>query len=267
MAVYSGDGNNSIGPGSFGSEPETVTGKASPTITTTPSTTTGVCGTSETLKDTATLSGGDDPTGTITFTLYSPSGTLLDTETVTVSGDGTYTTPNGYTLPANAATGTYQWDASYSGDSNNNAASDNNDPNEQVVVALASPTISTTPSTTSALCGTTVTFKDTATLSGGDAPDRHDHVHVVQPERHVVGHRDRDDGQRRRHVHTPKGYTLPSNAAAGTYQWDASYSGDSNNNAATDNNDSCEQVVVDLACGQGPVRDPLVLVRLAGAVT
>ena len=101
--------------------PRRVTGKASPTITTTPNITTGICGTSETLKDTATLSGGDDPTGTITFTLYSPSGTLLDTETVTVSGDGTYTTPKGYSLPSNAAAGTYQWDASYSGNSDNNA--------------------------------------------------------------------------------------------------------------------------------------------------
>ncbi len=35
-----------------------------------------------TLMDTATLSGGDDPAGSITFTLYSPSDTLLDTETV-----------------------------------------------------------------------------------------------------------------------------------------------------------------------------------------
>ena len=70
-----------------------MTGKASPSIATTPSTTAGMCGTSETLKDTATLSGGDGPTGTITFTLYGPNGHALDTATVTVNGDGTYTTP------------------------------------------------------------------------------------------------------------------------------------------------------------------------------
>ena len=70
-----------------------------------------------TLKDTATLSGGYNPTGTITFTLYNPNGTLVDTVTVTVSGDGSYTTPTGYTLPTTGTvTGTYQWDASYSGD-------------------------------------------------------------------------------------------------------------------------------------------------------
>jgi hypothetical protein len=41
----------------------------------------------------------------------------VDTETVTVSGNGTYSTPTGY-LPA--VVGTYQWVATYSGDSNNN---------------------------------------------------------------------------------------------------------------------------------------------------
>ena len=45
-----------------------------------------------TLKDTAVLSGGYYETGTITFTLYQGS-TLVDTETVTVTGNGTYTTP------------------------------------------------------------------------------------------------------------------------------------------------------------------------------
>ncbi len=94
------------------------------------------------------------PTGTITFTLYSPSDTLLDTETVTVNGDGTYGTPKGYSLSAYPAAGTYQWDASYSGDKNNNAARDDNDNAEQIVVGLASPTITTRPSTTSATCGT-----------------------------------------------------------------------------------------------------------------
>ena len=51
----------------------------------------------------------------------------MDTETVTVNGNGTYTTPTGFTLPTTGTvTGTYQWDASYSGDTNNNTASDNN---------------------------------------------------------------------------------------------------------------------------------------------
>src|SRR5205807_10504200 len=53
--------------------------------------------------DTAVLSGGYNPTGTITFTLYLGA-SVVDTETVSVSGNGSYVTPSGY-LPA--ATGTY----------------------------------------------------------------------------------------------------------------------------------------------------------------
>ena len=59
------------------------------------------------------------------------------TETVTVSGNGTYTTPTGYTLTpgTTAATGTYQWDATYtSGNGNNATATDVNSSNEQVKV-------------------------------------------------------------------------------------------------------------------------------------
>ena len=44
----------------------------------------------------------------------------MNTETVTVNGNGTYSTPNGY-LPTSA--GTYQWVVTYSGDSNNNSVS------------------------------------------------------------------------------------------------------------------------------------------------
>ena len=64
----------------------------------------------------------------------------MDTETVTVSGDGSYTTPTGYTLPTTGnVTGTYQWDATYNGDGNNNAVSDINDKNEQITIGKASP--------------------------------------------------------------------------------------------------------------------------------
>ena len=59
------------------------------------------------LTDSATLAEGINPTGTITFTLYAPNGTtVVDTETDTVNGNGTYTTPTGF-IPA--AVGTYQW--------------------------------------------------------------------------------------------------------------------------------------------------------------
>src|SRR5205814_586846 len=99
---------------------------ASPSITTTPSPTSIALGTSSvTLKDTADLEGGYNPTGTITFTLYQGT-TLVDTEVVSVThGNGMYTTP-GYTLPTTGTvTGTYQWNATYNGDTNNKTVSEN----------------------------------------------------------------------------------------------------------------------------------------------
>ncbi len=97
---------------------------ASPTISTTPLPAAVTLGSAPvTLKDTASLTGGYDPTGTITFTLYAPDNPVpVDTEAVDVNGNGTYGTPAGYTLPATGRlTGTYQWDASFSGDLNNQA--------------------------------------------------------------------------------------------------------------------------------------------------
>src|SRR5207248_830929 len=90
---YSGDGNNPAADDQGGPTEQVTVTPATPKITTIPSTTTVTLGTSSvTLKDTADLEGGYHPTGTITFTLYQGS-TLLDTETVTVTGNGIYTTP------------------------------------------------------------------------------------------------------------------------------------------------------------------------------
>ena len=113
--------------------------------TTTPSPTSVTLGTTAvTLKDSATLSGGYHETGTVTFTLYRGS-TLVDTESAAVSGNGTYATPTGYTLPTTGTvTGTYQWDASYNGDTNNNAACDINDCAERVAVVAGGGSISGT---------------------------------------------------------------------------------------------------------------------------
>jgi hypothetical protein len=72
------------------------------------------------LTDSVTLSGGYNPTGTITFTLIAPDRSTVDTETAAVSGNGAYGTPAGY-LPSLA--GVYHWVVSYSGDTNNHSAS------------------------------------------------------------------------------------------------------------------------------------------------
>src|SRR5262249_45996830 len=122
-ATYGGDSNNAVASDQGGVAEQTVVSPASPTLATTPNVTT------VTLADTppplppdaATLSGGFNPTGDILFELFR-GGTLVHTEMAAVIGNGTYTTPIGFTLPTTGATaaGGYVWLAIYSGDSNNN---------------------------------------------------------------------------------------------------------------------------------------------------
>jgi hypothetical protein len=87
-------------------------GKAAPAISTSPGAG-GAVGT--TVTDTAALSGGASPGGTVEFQLYGPSTAAdcsaapVDDETVNVSGNGSYTTPEG-AAPSQA--GTYLWTAS-----------------------------------------------------------------------------------------------------------------------------------------------------------
>jgi hypothetical protein len=245
-AAYSGDANN-IATSDVNSPTEQVTVSAV-TINTSPSPDTVTLGTVPvTLTDTATLADGLNPTGTITFTLFHGS-TLVDTETVTVTGDGTYTTPTGFTLPSSGtSTGTYQWDAAYSGDANNIATSDVNNPNEQVSVSAASPTLSTTAIPHAVLDSTSVTLKDTADLEGAFHPAGTitftlfhigDSTPVDTETVAVTG-----NGT----YTTPTGFT--PGIASGTYQWDATYSGDANNTAASDVNNPNEQVTVGHAPG------------------
>ena len=88
------------------------------------------------IHDTAFLSGGVNPTGTITFDLFGPgdttcAGPALFTSAVPVNGNGSYDSAGFTALVA----GTYQWVANYSGDANNAAAvTACNDPDESVVV-------------------------------------------------------------------------------------------------------------------------------------
>src|SRR5262249_22680915 len=150
---------------------------ASPDLITAPSPDAVTLGTTPvTLKDTAVPGDGFRPTGTIPFPLGGPGRGTVDTETVTVNGNGTYTTPNGFMLPTTGmVAGTYTWTAHYSGDANNNAANDQGGIAEQTVVSPASPTLTTTPNlTTVTLTPNSVTappiLQDTAELEGGFNP-------------------------------------------------------------------------------------------------
>jgi PKD repeat protein len=78
-------------------------------------------------NDNFTLTGGLNPTGTITFNLYPPSDTTCSstpalTQTVSVTtGNGTYSTSN--TAFHSTTAGTWRWASTYSGDANNQAVS------------------------------------------------------------------------------------------------------------------------------------------------
>jgi hypothetical protein len=229
VASYGGDSNNNAVSGSEGDEPEVVIA-ASPTITTTPG------GSSQTgLTDTATLSGGYNETGTIVFTLYSPTNTVVDTETVTVSGNGNYSTPTGY-VPMGA--GTYEWDATYSGDANDNSATDNGDSNEQTTVNPANPTITTTPGPT-VVVGSGAKLSDSATLSGG-YDETGTIVFTLYSPTNVVVDTETVSVSGNGSYSTPAGYVPTS---AGTYEWVASYGGDSNNDAVSSPEGSEPEVV------------------------
>ena len=115
------------------------------------------------VADQATVSGGDSPTGTVTFNLYNnatASGTPLFTDKETLSS-GTATSAS-YTT---TATGTDYWVATYNGDVNNNSVSSGTAA-EPVTVSPASPSINTSQQPAAATVGGSVA--DQATVSGGD---------------------------------------------------------------------------------------------------
>jgi hypothetical protein len=116
-AHYSGDSNNNPVDDQGGTAEQSIVSAANPFLYASPDPFTIF--TLAVMTDTATLSGGYYPTGTITFTLYDPNSSVVDTEPVTVSGNGTYITPTGFNP---SVLGSYHWSASYSGNANNNSA-------------------------------------------------------------------------------------------------------------------------------------------------
>jgi|GEM_PF-2085561 len=87
------------------------------------STTPAVSLTAGTIRAVTTLEGANAPTGSISIELYGPedeacTGTLLASDTVSASGNGSYESPE--FTPTHA--GTYRWKATYSGDTENDPA-------------------------------------------------------------------------------------------------------------------------------------------------
>ena len=123
------------------------------------------------VTDTATLSNGFAPTGTMTFRLFGPDDAGCTTAVFTsdrpVSGNGSYTSePFSPT-----AAGTYRWVASYAGDAFNAAVSGScGDADESVSVVpppttTSTSTTSTTSTTTTSTTSTTTSTTSTSTTS------------------------------------------------------------------------------------------------------
>ena len=231
IANYSGDAKNTATANvcNGANESVVVSPLAATTLTTQASPAVVLGGT---VSDTATLSGGANPTGTITFTLFGPNDATCslgpkDTETVTVNGNGVYTTPTGFT---STMAGTYRWIANYSGDANNAATANVcNGANESVVVSLATPALSTQASAGVVLGGT---VSDTATLTGGASPTGTITFTLFGPNDATCSLAPKDTETVT--VNGNGGYTTPTGftpTMAGTYRWIANYSGDAKNTA------------------------------------
>jgi len=119
---------------------------ASPTITTVANPTTGIVGVAITAAgDTATFHNAYNPTGSVSFTLYSDNACKVSTG-LTGTGaisSGTASFSGSFTP---TAAGTYYWVASYAGDANNAAFTTGcGETNEQLVIGKASPSPTPTP--------------------------------------------------------------------------------------------------------------------------
>ncbi len=234
VASYGGDSNNNAVSGACGDSNENVTvTKASPTISTNaaPLSITIASGGLD-LTDTATLAGGANPTGTITFKLFSDSSGNCGTQvgssgTTSVSGNGVYTSPSVHI----STVGIYHWVASYSGDGTNNAVSGAcGDSNENLTAHQAGPAISTNAAPLSLpLQAGGIGLTDTATLSGAANPTGTITFKLFADASGACG--TQIGSAVTAAVNGNGNYTSPSInvGSAGLYHWVASYSGDTNN--------------------------------------
>src|SRR3989475_193729 len=233
-AVYSGDANNS--PATSLCEPLTVN-KATPTLTTTVSAPSAPIGSA--FHDSATLTGAFTAGGTVSYNTFnnnvcSGSSTPVGSPVTVASGVVPDSVPM---IPPTA--GLYSFQASYSGDTNNNAVPSACEP---LTVNKALPTITTTLSQNPITVGGSVF--DSATIASGFQAGGFVNYDLftgstcngaltVLPAVTVI------NGQ----VQNSVSQVFNS---AGSYSWNAVYSGDTNNNAATS---TCEPLTVNPTSG------------------
>jgi hypothetical protein len=138
VAIYSGDANNPAMTTACNDPNETtVVSPRTPALVTSATATATV---GQPITDVATLSGGFNPTGTLTFRIYGPDDPTCSgpsgASVVVVSGNGNYSP--GPFVPTRR--GTYHWVVTYSGDPNNLAATSPCGAPGEVSVVGARPT-------------------------------------------------------------------------------------------------------------------------------
>jgi hypothetical protein len=118
VASYPGDGSNTGSTSPCGSE-KTVVTKATPAISTNASPSVPAGGV---VSDSATVSGGYQPSGNVSFSLYGPGDASCSNPLVTKTGTLTGGSAGSGNVTVGAA-GTYNWVATYNGDGNNTSVS------------------------------------------------------------------------------------------------------------------------------------------------
>ena len=223
VATYNGDANNSSVSSGTADEPVSV-GQMTPSISTSAQPSSVTVGGQ--VADQATVSGGDSPTGTVTFTLYdnsSGTGNSLYTDANEPLNNGSAQSASYTTTSA----GTDYWVATYNGDTNNSPVSSGGG-DEPVSVGQGTPSISTSAQPTSAVLGTSIA--DQATMSGGENPsgtvtfDLYDNSTGTGPAL-FTSSKPLSGGTATSGSYTP--------TATGTYYWVATYGGDANNKSVT----------------------------------
>jgi len=213
---------------------------------------------SNTISDTATLSGASNPTGTITFKAYGPFdiGSTASGDTCVDSG----TTANlAFTSTAQSLTGPdsggkysatasfiptsagrYEWVASYSSDPNNGASATKCDDANEASLVMETPGVSTTLSTSTANVGDKVHDGATLSWSSSFKPSGTVTYTVYSDETCST---EATTGAGKQISAQPGAVTVNSDGSvpdspevtfqqSGTYYWQAAYSGDSNYKAA-----------------------------------
>ena len=224
----------------------------------------GVNGTD--LTDTATLAGGDSPTGTMTFHLFSDANCSTEVAgspvTTPVNGNGQYVSP---VIHVNAA-GTYHWVANYGGDQNNLATQNGcNGTNENVVVNLRSPTVTTNAGGNVVFGANGNDLSDSATLSGGTTNISGTITFQLYSDTNCAV--EVSGSPVTKPVNGNAVYASPTIhvSAAGTYRWIANYGGDANNNATTNTCNGANESVTVQAPGIKIEKDPATQTIVSGS--